>query len=223
MAPNIVTLHYTLRDPVGRVLDMSQGDAPISYLEGAGQIIDGLEEPLRGVAPGTKEQVQVPAAKAYGLHDPAQVHRVNRTLLPVEGEVRVGDRFRTEVDHFAPVVTVVGLEGDEVLLDANHPLAGVDLTFDVEIVAVRPATPEEIERGQPAGAGCSCREGASQESCGCADGEGQQSCACADGAGQESCACNDSEAKEGCTCNDGESKAASGANDGCAHGQCTCG
>jgi FKBP-type peptidyl-prolyl cis-trans isomerase SlyD len=223
MAPNIVTLHYTLRDPAGRVLDMSQGDAPISYLEGAGQIIDGLEEPLRGVAAGTKQQVQVPAAKAYGLHDPAQVHRVNRTLLPVEGEVRVGDRFRTEADHFAPVVMVVGLEGDEVLLDANHPLAGVDLTFDVEIVAVRPATPEEIERGQRSGAGCACRDGESQEGCGCADSEGQQSCACADGDGQESCACNDSEAKEGCTCNDGESKAGSVANDGCAHGQCTCG
>jgi FKBP-type peptidyl-prolyl cis-trans isomerase SlyD len=223
MAPNIVTLHYTLRDPAGRVLDMSQGDAPISYLEGAGQIIDGLEEPLRGVAPGTKQQVQVPAAKAYGLHDPAQVHKVNRTLLPVEGEVRVGDRFRTEADHFAPVVMVVGLEGDEVLLDANHPLAGVDLTFDVEIVAVRPATPEEIERGQRSGAGCACRDGESQEGCGCADSEGQQSCACADGDGQESCACNDSEAKEGCTCNDGESKAGSVANDGCAHGQCTCG
>ena len=212
MAPNIVTLHYTLRDPAGRVLDMSQGDSPISYLEGAGQIIDGLEEPLRGVAPGTKQQVQVPAANAYGLHDPAQVHKVNRTLLPVEGEVHVGDRFRTEADHFAPVVTVVGLEGDDVLLDANHPLAGVDLTFDVEIVAVRPAAPEEIERGKPSGAGCACR-----------DGSGQESCACADGEGKESCACNDSEAKEGCTCNDGESKAGAGADDGCAHGQCTCG
>jgi len=223
MAPPIATLHDTLRDPAGRVLDMSQGDAPISYLEGAGQIIDGLEEPLRGVAPGTKDQVRVPAAKAYGLHDPAQVHRVNRTLLPVEGELCVGDRFRTEADHFAPVVTVVGLEGDEVLLDANHPLAGVDLTFDVEIVAVRPATPEEIERGKPSGASCSCREGARQESCGCADGEGQQSCACADGDGQESCACNESEAKEGCTCNDSESKAGAGADDGCAHGQCTSG
>ena len=201
MAPNIVTLHYTLRDPVGRVLDMSQGDSPISYLEGAGQIIDGLEEPLRGVAPGTKQQVQVPAAKAYGLHDPAQVHKVNRTLLPVEGEVHLGDRFRTEADHFAPVVMVVGLEGDEVLLDANHPLAGVDLTFDVEIVAVHPATPEEIERIRNPGAGCACHSGD----------------------GQESCGCNDSEAKEGCTCNDGESKAGSGAEDGCAHGQCTCG
>ena len=212
MAQNIVTLHYTLRDPAGRVLDMSQGDAPISYLEGAGQIIDGLEEPLRGVAAGTKQQVQVPAAKAYGLHDPAQVHKVNRTLLPVEGEVRVGDRFRTDVDHLAPVVTVVGLEGDDVLLDANHPLAGVDLTFDVEVVAVRQATPEEIDRGQPAGTGCSCHDGASQESCACGDGEGKESCTCNDAEGQESCMCKDGEAKEG-----------AGADDGCGHGRCVCG
>jgi FKBP-type peptidyl-prolyl cis-trans isomerase SlyD len=212
MAQNIVTLHYTLRDPAGRVLDMSQGDAPISYLEGAGQIIDGLEEPLRGVAAGTKQQVQVPAARAYGLHDPAQVHRVNRTLLPVEGEIRVGDQFRTEASHLAPVVTVVGVEDDHVLLDANHPLAGVDLTFDVEIVAVRPATPEEIERIRNPGAGCACHSGEGQESCGCNEGEGQQSCACSEGEG-----------KEGCTCNDGESKEGSGADDCCAHGECTCG
>ena len=235
MAPNIVTLHYTLRDPVGRVLDMSQRDAPISYLEGAGQIIDGLEVPLRGVAPGTKQQVQVPAAKAYGLHDPAQVHKVNRTLLPVEGEVRVGDRFRTDADLLAPVVTVVGVEGDDVLLDANHPLAGVDLTFDVEIVAVRPATPEEVDRGQPSDTGCSCRKGeASQESCACSGGEAKEGCTCNDGEGQESCACNDSEGKESCTCNDaegqegcmckdGEPKEGPRGDDGCGHGQCTCG
>jgi FKBP-type peptidyl-prolyl cis-trans isomerase SlyD len=234
MAQNIVTLHYTLRDPAGRVLDMSQTDAPISYLEGAGQIIDGLEEPLRGVAAGTKQKVQVPAAKAYGLHDPTQVHKVNRTLLPVAGEVHVGDQFRTEADHFAPVVTVVGMEGDDVLLDANHPLAGVDLTFDVEIVAVRPATPEDIERMQNPGAGCSCRDGASRESCACndsegteggtgKDGEGEEGCACSDGEGKESCTCNDAEGQEGCLCKDVEGKAGPGGDNGCGHGQCICG
>ena len=223
MAQNIVTLHYTLRDPAGRVLDMSQGDAPISYLEGAGQIIDGLEEPLRGVAAGTKQKVQVPAAKAYGLHDPAQVHKVNRTLLPVAGEVHVGDRFRTEADHFAPVVTVVGLEGDDVLLDANHPLAGVDLTFDVEIVAVRPATPEEIDRGQPSGTGCSCRDDASQESCGCHAGEAKEGCTCNDAEGQETCTCAESDGQEGCLCKDVEGKEGPGGDDGCGHGRCICG
>ena len=223
MAQNIVTLHYTLRDPAGRVLDRSQVDAPISYLEGAGQIIDGLEEPLRGVAAGTKQQVQVPAAKAYGLHDPAQVHKVSRTLLPVEGEVHVGDQFRTEADHFAPVVTVVGLEGDDVLLDANHPLAGVDLTFDVEIVAVRPATPGDLERGQSCGAGCSCHEGASQESYAGNEDEAKKGCTCNDAEGQETCTCGDSDGQEGCLCKDVEGTEGPGGDDRCGHGQCVCG
>jgi FKBP-type peptidyl-prolyl cis-trans isomerase SlyD len=145
MTPNIVTFHYVLHDPAGRVLDSSQGAEPVSYLEGSGQIIEGLEEQLRGVAAGTKQQVLVPAARAYGEHDPEQVRTVSRTLLPVNGELKLGDQYRTGPDRHAPVVTVVAIDGDNVKLDANHPLAGVDLTFDVEIVAVRPATPEELE------------------------------------------------------------------------------
>jgi FKBP-type peptidyl-prolyl cis-trans isomerase SlyD len=95
---------------------------------------------------------QVPAAKAYGHRDPAQVQRVLRDLLPVQGDLKPGDQFQIGDDQFAPVVTVVSVEGNDVMLDANHPLAGVDLTFDVEIVAVRPATPEELEHGHAHGA-----------------------------------------------------------------------
>jgi FKBP-type peptidyl-prolyl cis-trans isomerase SlyD len=147
----VVTFHYTLRDPSGRVLDTSAGGEPITYLEGAGQIIDGLDEQLRSEPAGTKTRVQVPAAKAYGERDVAQVQRVKRALLPVEGELHPGDSFRAGEDQFAPVVTVVGIEGDDVLLDANHPLAGVALTFDVEITAVRPATDEELRHGHAHG------------------------------------------------------------------------
>lgn len=151
--PRVVTFHYTLRDPAGRVLDTSAGGEPITYLEGAGQIIDGLDAQLRTAAAGAKSRVQVPAAHAYGARDPAQVQRVKRALLPVEGELRVGDTFQAGEDRFAPVVKVVALEGDEVLLDANHPLAGIDLTFDVEIVAVRAAQAEEVRHGHAHGAG----------------------------------------------------------------------
>ena len=157
MNRRVVTFHYTLRDPAGRVLDTSAGAAPITYLEGAGQIIDGLDEQLRFAAVGEKPRVTVPAAKAYGAHDPAQVQRVKRAVLPVEGELRVGEQFQTGADRQSPVVTVVAVEGDEVLLDANHPLAGVDLTFEVEITAVRPATAEELRHGHahgPDGAAC---------------------------------------------------------------------
>ncbi len=151
--PRVVTFHYTLRDPSGRVLDTSAGAEPITYLEGGGQIIEGLDEQLRLAQAGDKSRVTVPAAKAYGLPDPAQVQRVKRGLLPIDGELKVGDQFQTGPDRWAPVVTVKAIEHDEVLLDANHPLAGVDLTFDVEIVTARPATKEEIAHGHAHGPG----------------------------------------------------------------------
>jgi len=151
MSKNVVTFHYTLRDPAGRVLDTSAGGSPIIYLEGAGQIIDGLDESLRHVPAGTRVCVQVPAARAYGERDASQVRQVRRAQLPVEGELKIGDRFQAGTDRLAPVVTVVAIADDRVTLDANHPLAGVDLTFDVEIVAVRPATPEELRHGHAHG------------------------------------------------------------------------
>jgi FKBP-type peptidyl-prolyl cis-trans isomerase SlyD len=151
--PRVVTFHYTLRDPAGRVIDTSAGAEPVTYLEGGGQIIDGLDQRLRVAAAGEKTRVIVPAAEAYGLPDPAQVQRVKRGLLPVDGELKVGDQFKTGADRYSPVVTVKAIEADEVLLDANHPLAGVDLTFDVEIVDARPATKEEIAHGHAHGPG----------------------------------------------------------------------
>jgi FKBP-type peptidyl-prolyl cis-trans isomerase SlyD len=144
MPRNVVTFHFNLRSPQGRLLDTSKGSEPVVYLEGAGQIIDGLEEPLRGEPAGAKKIVNVSAARAYGLHDDALVQKVPRRQLPVEGELRAGDQFRAGDDDQAPVVTVAAIEGDEVLLDANHPLAGMDLIFEVEIMAVRPATADEL-------------------------------------------------------------------------------
>ena len=149
----VVLFHYTLRDPSGRVLDTSAGGQPLSYLEGAGQIIEGLEEELRGMAAGERKQVTVPAARAYGERDPGQVQRVPRSALPVEGELKPGDQFQAGPDRHAPIVTVMEIAGDQVLLDANHPLAGVDLTFDVEVVSVRAATPEELSHGHAHGPG----------------------------------------------------------------------
>ncbi len=154
--PSVITFHYTLRDPSGRVLDTSSGADPVTFLEGAGQIIDGLDEVLRDLPAGTKAQVKVQAARAYGERDEKQVQRVLRALLPVEGELRPGDQFQAGEDRYAPVVTVVAIEGEEVLLDANHPLAGVDLTFDVEVLGVRQATADEQAHGHAHGEGSQC-------------------------------------------------------------------
>ena len=148
----VVTFHYTLRDPAGRLLDTSQGGDAVSYLEGSGEIIEGLEEQLKGLPAGTKQKIQIPAAKAYGERDETQVQRVLKALLPVKGELKVGDQFQAGEDRFAPFVKVLGVEGDEVLLDANHPLAGVNLTFDVEVIAVRLASETEMQHGHVHGA-----------------------------------------------------------------------
>jgi len=148
---NVVTLHYTLRDPSGRVIDSSSGGEPITYLEGAGQVIDGLDEALRGVAAGSRQRVSVVADRAYGEPDPAQVQRVPRAQIPFSGDINVGDRFQTDTDPHAPVVTVVAVDEESVTLDANHPLAGMDLDFEVEVLAVREATPEELSHGHAHG------------------------------------------------------------------------
>lgn len=146
MVARFLTFHYTLRDAAGRVLDTSRGGEPMPCLEGAGQIIEGLEEPLRQMAPGEKRTVVVPPERGYGRRETELVQKVPKAHLPVD-DVKVGDQFQAGPDRQAPVVTVVAIEGDEVMLDANHPLAGQELHFEVELVAARTATPAELQRG----------------------------------------------------------------------------
>jgi FKBP-type peptidyl-prolyl cis-trans isomerase SlyD len=143
MTPRTFTFHYLLRDGAGRLIDTSRGGAPMPFTEGAGQIIEGLEEQLRQMVAGEKRTVVVPPERAYGAHDASLVQRVPRARLPVD-ELKVGDQFQTGPDRAAPIVTVRAIEGEEILLDANHPLAGQALHFEVEVVAVRPAAPEEL-------------------------------------------------------------------------------
>ncbi|MBI2813908.1 MAG: peptidylprolyl isomerase [Opitutae bacterium] len=147
MTPRLLTFHYTLRDAAGRVLDTSRGGEPMPCVEGAGQIIGGLEEPLRQMTAGEKRKVVVPPERGYGLREADLVQTVPRNRLPV-ADVRVGEQFRTGPDRQAPVVTVVAIEGDEVLLDANHPLAGQELHFEVELVAARAATHAELQQAR---------------------------------------------------------------------------
>lgn len=144
MTPRLLTFHYTLRDAAGRVLDTSHGGEPMPCLEGAGQIIEGLEESLRQMSAGEKRRVVVPPERGYGRREADLVQKVPKARLPVAG-LKVGEQFQTGPDRLAPVVTVVAIEDDEVLLDANHPLAGQDLHFEVELVAVRAATQAELQ------------------------------------------------------------------------------
>lgn len=134
----VLQFHYTLRDASGRVLDTSRGGEPLECREGAQEIVEGLETALRAMQPGEQRRVQVPPELGYGPREAGLVQRVPRERLPVD-ELKPGDQFQTGPDRHAPIVTVVAVEGDEVVLDANHPLAGQMLDFEVELMSVRPA------------------------------------------------------------------------------------
>lgn len=138
-----LTFHFILRDAAGRLLDTSRGAAPATCVEGAGMIVDGLEAALRTMQPGETRRVVVPPRQAYGEPDPALRQRVARAALPIAGELRAGEMFRTGPDRHDPTVVVLAVEGEEVLLDANHPLAGQTLDFEVELLAARPAAAAE--------------------------------------------------------------------------------
>ncbi len=144
--PSQITFHFTLRDAAGRLVDTSQGGPPIQYMEGDGSIIDGLAAALRDLPAGARKQVTVPAEQGYGLRDESLVRQVPRRLVPV-AEIKPGDQFRVGADRHAPLVTVIAVDGEDVVLDANHPLAGLELNFEVEVVAVRPVGAGDAPRG----------------------------------------------------------------------------
>ncbi len=143
----VVTIDYTLRDEQGSVIDSSSGGEPFSYIQGIGSVIPGLEQALEGHNPGESVTVRIPPEQAYGERDEALVQVVPRSLFGPDQEVAVGMQFQAETESGTRIVTVVGVEDDRVTVDANHPLAGATLTFDVTVVDVRDATPEELEHG----------------------------------------------------------------------------
>ncbi len=151
--PRVVSIHYTLTDDKGAELDSSRGGEPLQYLEGAGNIIPGLEREVAQMKTGDKKIVKVPAKDAYGEKRDDMMIEVPRTQFPADMQVKVGDRFRGGADAHAPMFTVLAVEGDKVKLDGNHPLAGQNLNFDVEVTETRVATSEEVSHGHAHGPG----------------------------------------------------------------------
>lgn len=152
MSNKVISFHYTLTDNAGKQLDSSAGSEPLAFIVGSGQIVPGLETHLRTMKVGDKRQVLVPAKDAYGEKEVTQIFEVPRKKMPAK-TIKIGDRFRTGNDHHAPAATVTKITDTHVTLDANHPLAGMDLTFDVEITEIRDATEEELAHGHVHGSG----------------------------------------------------------------------
>ncbi len=146
--PNaFVVLEYILRDSDGEVLDRSDGDEgePIRYVHGYGMLVPGLESRLPGLVKGDRKDVSVPAAEAFGEHDEELVLEVDRAEFPDPKAVAVGDEFIAETPDGEEVMHVVEVRDDVVVVDANHPLAGVDLVYSITVRELRAATTEEIE------------------------------------------------------------------------------
>ncbi|MEA2709202.1 MAG: FKBP-type peptidyl-prolyl cis-trans isomerase SlyD [Phycisphaerales bacterium] len=149
----VVSIDYTLTGENGQVLDSSQGREPLEYLHGAGNIIPGLESALEGKNEGDQVNIQVPPDQAYGARDERMVQPVPRTAFQGVDNIQPGMQFQANTNAGPRLITVVGVQGDQVTVDANHPLAGATLNFDVTVRNVRDATDEEKSHGHVHGAG----------------------------------------------------------------------
>jgi FKBP-type peptidyl-prolyl cis-trans isomerase SlyD len=149
----VVSIHYTLTDGGGSVLDSSSGSEPLSYLHGSGNIIPGLEGALAGRQAGEKLSVTVEPQQGYGARDERLVQAVPRSAFKGVTELAPGMQFQAQGPQGARLVVVTQVQHDVVTVDANHPLAGQTLHFEVEIAEVRDATAEELEHGHVHGPG----------------------------------------------------------------------
>ena len=139
-AGDTVQMHYvgTLND--GTQFDSSEGRDPLQFVVGSGQIIPGLDAAIPGMAVGDKKDVNVPCTEAYGEHNPANQQAVPRAQIPAEIPLEVGTQLQMQTPQGQVIpVTVAELSDEEVTLDANHPLAGQDLNFAIEVVAINAA------------------------------------------------------------------------------------
>ncbi len=143
----VVLIDYTLKDNDGDVLDSSEAAGPLAYLHGAGNIIVGLEEALSGKEAGDEVQASIEPEKAYGERVEEMKQEVPKELFGGVDNIEVGMQFQSETEQGPVLVTVIAITDEMVTVDGNHPLAGVQLNFDVTVREVREATAEELEHG----------------------------------------------------------------------------
>ncbi|GJL66881.1 MAG: peptidyl-prolyl cis-trans isomerase [Nitrospirales bacterium] len=145
---SVVRMHYTLTDNDGHVIDRSESSTPLSYLHGAGNIIPGLEKALTGKGEGDSVKVKIEPADGYGEVDPERIAIIERSAFEGVDKIEAGMTFEAKSpDGTSQQIIVKKVEGDNVTIDTNHPLAGITLNFDIDIIGVRDATKEELDHG----------------------------------------------------------------------------
>ncbi len=140
-------MHYAVSDSEGTLIDSSYDDKPMSTIYGTGYLIPGLEEALEGRQANDKFEVSVSCEQAYGPRHDDYVQTVPKDVMQGVENLAVGSQLRATTDEGEQTVIVIDITDDEVTVDGNHPLAGIDLSFDVEILEVREATEEELAHG----------------------------------------------------------------------------
>lgn len=158
---SVVAIDYTLTGDDKEVIDTSNGRRPLEYMHGQGNIIPGLEHALEGKGEGESLKVSIAPAEAYGEYNDKLVQPVPRSNFGSVDKIEVGMQFQARTPGGVHVVRVVNVDPENVTVDANHPLAGKTLHFDVKVVSVRDARPEELEHQHV------CNEGGNCGKCGC--------------------------------------------------------
>ncbi|MEO7424986.1 MAG: peptidylprolyl isomerase [Fibrobacteria bacterium] len=149
----VVSIDYTLTDAKGEVLDSSTKEHPLQFIQGMGSLIPGLEKALEGKVAGDKIKANIPAKDAYGARDESLMQTIPKENFEEIPDLKVGMELEAESDDGVRVITIMAIEGDTVQVDGNHPLAGMDLNFDVTIMEVREATKDELGHGHVHGPG----------------------------------------------------------------------
>lgn len=149
----VVSIHYTLKDDGGSIIDSSEEHDPLAYIHGLGNLVPGLESQLLGRSAGESFKATVPAVDGYGEIDEKQVVQVSRAQFEGVKELSVGMQFTASGPEGNQMVTITKIENDTVTIDGNHPLAGMTLHFDVKVVEVHEATADELSHGHVHGPG----------------------------------------------------------------------
>ena len=149
----VVSFHYNLLDAGGKLIETTRDGDPVLFLTGSDNILPGLEQAMQGKSVGDSFTVTLAAERAYGLRDESRKDRISAKYLKHEGKLQPGKVVRINTDQGVRTATVIKVGKFNVDIDLNHPLAGQDITFEVEVVAIRDAEPEEIAHGHAHGAG----------------------------------------------------------------------
>ena len=149
----VVSIHYQLKDDKGHVLDSSFGKDPLVYIHGTGHLISGLEKKLNDKKVSDKIEAIIAPEDAYGMYNDEAVHQVPLSGFEGDEELKIGMQVQMQSNQGVSIAEVTKIEGDQVTLDMNHPLAGMELHFEVEVLDIRDASKEELEHGHVHGPG----------------------------------------------------------------------